>query len=279
MFHGDELEAFRAYAEAMPGNCTFLVDTYDTLDGVRHAVEVGKRLREQGHRMAGIRLDSGDLAWLSQQARRLLDEGGLPDTAILASNELDEYVITALHDQKAAVAVWGVGTRLVTGWGEPALGGVYKLSAVRDGPGAPWSYRVKLSEQLAKTTIPGILQVRRYRHAEGHLADVIYDVDHGLPAAPEIVDPLDHTRRRVIPAGTPGEDLLVPVLRAGAPVWSAPPLAEVRARASAELSRFHAGVKRLVHPHAFPVGLERELHDLRTRLVLEARQASPRRVP
>jgi nicotinate phosphoribosyltransferase len=242
-------------------------------------VEVGRRLRAEGHRLNGIRLDSGDLAWLSLRARKLLDDAGLRDTVILASNELDEHVITALKDQGAAIAVWGVGTRLVTGWGEPALGGVYKLSAVRDGPGAPWRYRVKLSEQLAKTTIPGILQVRRYRHADGYLADVIYDVDQGLPAAPEMVDPLDHTRRRVIEAGTPGEDLLAPVLRAGEPVWRAPALGEIRARGQAELARFHAGVKRLVHPHSYPVGLERGLFDLRTRLVLEARRAIPARTP
>jgi nicotinate phosphoribosyltransferase len=279
MIFDDELEAFQAYAKAMPANTVLLVDTYDTLDGVRHAIEAGRWLKSQGHRMAGIRLDSGDLAWLSQQARGMLDEAGLDDTVILASNELDEYVITALHDQKAAIAVWGVGTRLVTGWGEPALGGVYKLSAVRNGPGAPWEYRVKLSEQLAKTTIPGILQVRRFRYEGGYVADVIHDEELGLPASPEMIDPLDQTRRRLVPAGTPGEDLLVPVLRAGTPVWSPPPLSEVRARTLSELSRFHSGVKRLVHPHGYPVGLERGLHDLRTRLVLEARQASARRRP
>jgi nicotinate phosphoribosyltransferase len=263
----------------MPANAILLVDTYDTLEGVRHAIEVGRSLRDRGRRLTGIRLDSGDLAWLSQQARAMLDEAGLRDTAILASNELDEHVIEALQEQKAAVAIWGVGTRLVTGWDDPALGGVYKLSAVRDGPGRPWIHRVKLSEQIAKTTVPGVLQVRRYRHEGGFLADVIHDVELGLPAAPEMIDPLDFTRRRVIPAGTPGEDLLVPVLRAGQPVWRAPPLAEVRARAATQLEGFHVGVKRLVHPHAYPVGLESGLHDLRTRLILEARQAAARRIP
>src|SRR5512137_1044757 len=277
MLFADELEAFETYARALPGNTVLLVDTYDTLEGVRHAVEVGKRLAARGHRLAGIRLDSGDLAWLSQQARKLLDEAGLAGTAILASNELDEHVIHALQDQKAAIGIWGVGTRLVTGWDEPALGGVFKLSAVRDGPDRPWDYRVKLSEQLAKTTIPGILQVRRYHHRDGFLADVVHDVDLGLPAGPEMVDPLDHTRRRAIDPGTPGEDLLVPVLRGGRPVWEAPPLAEVRARAAAQLARVHAGVKRLVHPHSYPVGLERRLYDLRTRLVLAARDAATRR--
>ena len=277
MLFDDELTAFRTYARAMPSNTVLLVDTYDTLEGVRHAIEVGRSLKQEGHRLAGIRLDSGDLAWLSQQARKMLDAAGLVDTAILASNELDEHVIHALRDQKAAIGIWGVGTRLVTGWGEPALGGVYKLSAVRDGPGHPWSYRVKLSEQLAKTTVPGIQQVRRYRHDEGFLADVVHDVDLGLPPSPEMVDPLDFTRRRVIPEGTPYEDLLVPVLRGGEPVWTEPPLVEVRARAAAQLERFHAGVKRLVHPHAYPVGLERHLYDLRTRLILEAREAVTRR--
>ena len=277
MLFDDELEAFMAYARALPDNCVFLVDTYDTLEGVRHAIEVGRWLAQDGHGLVGIRLDSGDLAWLSQQARKMLDEAGFADAAIVASNELDEHVIQALQDQEAAIGVWGVGTRLVTGWGEPALGGVYKLSAVRDGPGGPWSYRVKLSEQLAKTTVPGILQVRRYRHADGFLGDVLYDTLLGLPPSPEMVDPLDFTRRRVIPEGTPHEDLLVPVLRGGVPVWTAPPLAAVRARAAEQLGRFHAGVKRLVHPHAYPVGLERNLYDLRTRLVLEARQRAPRR--
>jgi nicotinate phosphoribosyltransferase len=279
MLFDGELEAFRTYARAMPSNTILLVDTYDTLEGVRHAIDVGLELKKDGHRLTGIRLDSGDLAWLSQQARRMLDDAGLRDTAILASNELDEQVIHALQDQKAAIAIWGVGTRLVTAWGDPALGGVYKLSAVRDGPGEPWKHKVKLSEQLAKTTVPGIQQVRRYRHGDGFLADVIFDLELGLPPAPEMVDPLDFTRRRTIPEGTPFEDLLVPVLREGRSVWTTPPLAEVRARAAAQLAQLHAGVKRIVHPHAFPVGLERGLYDLRTRLILEARGSATRRPP
>src|SRR6185436_18428573 len=127
-----ELEAFDTYAEAMPNNCVFLVDTYDTLQGVRHAVEIGRRLRERGHEMVGIRLDSGDLAWLSIQARRILDEEGFPDAQILASSELDEHLIESMKLQGSRIVVWGVGTRLVTGGGDPALGGVYKLTAIRE---------------------------------------------------------------------------------------------------------------------------------------------------
>jgi nicotinate phosphoribosyltransferase len=273
MLFDDERESFLAFARALPANAILLVDTYDTRAGVEHAVEVGLWLREQGHRLAGIRLDSGDLAWLSQEARRRLDAAGLRDTVIVASNELDEFVIQALRGQEAAVGVWGVGTRLVTGWGEPALGGVYKLSAVRDGPGGPWRPCVKLSEQAAKVSIPGTLQVRRYEHPGGFLADVVWDEGTGLPPAPEMVDPLDPTRRRGIPAGTPGADLLVPVVRRGAAAGELPGLGASRARAREQLGRLHAGIKRFVHPHQYPVGLERGLHELRTRLVLEARGA------
>jgi nicotinate phosphoribosyltransferase len=271
MLFDDERAAFEAYAQALPGNCIFLVDTYDTLEGIQHAIEAGRWLRSQGKELLGIRLDSGDLAWLSIEARRLLDEAGFPDAAILASNELDETIIQSLKDQGARIAVWGVGTRLVTGADEAALGGVYKLGAVRDGPGAPWRHRVKVSEQSSKTTIPGVLQVRRYRQPHGFLADAIWDELTGLPDAPVLVDPFDPTRRREIPAGTAGEDLLVPIFRGGRRVYEPPPLAESRARAAVQLQGFHPGVKRFVNPHQFPVGLERGLYDLRTKLVLDAR--------
>ncbi len=271
MLFDDERASFEAYARALPGNCVFLVDTYDTPTGVRNAIEVGRWLRSQGKQLVGIRLDSGDLAWLSIEARRMLDEAGFPDAVIYGSNELDEIIIQSLKDQGARIAAWGVGTRLVTGAGDGALGGVYKLGATRDGPGAPWRHRVKISEQASKTTIPGVLQVRRFRHAHGFLADAIWDELSGPPGEVTIVDPFDPTRRREIPPGTPGEDLLVPVFRGGKRVYDPPPLVESRARTAAQLEGFHQGVKRFVNPHQFPVGLEQGLYDLRTRLVLEAR--------
>jgi len=241
---------------------------------VRHAVETGHWLRAHGAELAGIRLDSGDLAWLSQEARRLLDAAGLERTVILASNELDERIIESLKEQGARIAVWGVGTRLVTGAGEAALGGVYKLNAVRR-PGGAWIHRVKLSELSSKTSVPGLLQVRRFRSGDGHLADCVYDELSGLPTPTVIVDPLDHTRRREIPAGTPGEDLLVPVFRAGRLVYERPTLARSRQRTLDELGKLHGGVKRFVNPHQYPVGLEKGLFELRTRLILEARGLPP----
>ena len=153
MSFADEREAFRAYAAALPNNCIFLVDTYDSLEGVRHAVETGLWLREQGHEMIGIRLDSGDLAWLSVEARKILDEVGFPKAVIVASNALDEHIISSLKDQGAKINVWGVGTKLVTAYDQPALGGVYKLGAIR-GQDGRWNYKVKLSEQTAKVSTP-----------------------------------------------------------------------------------------------------------------------------
>jgi nicotinate phosphoribosyltransferase len=273
MIHDDEREAFLAYARALPANCVFLVDTYGSLSGIDHAIEAARWLRAQGKELVGIRLDSGDLAWLSIEARRRLDEAGFPRASILASNELDETIVQSLKDQGATIAVWGVGTRLVTGQPDGALGGVYKLGAVRASRDAPWEPRVKVSEQAAKTTVPGVLQVRRFTHAGGALADVIYDEPSGLPSPCVLVDPLDPTRRRELPAGTPGEDLLVPVFRRGRQVYRPPPMDAIRARTASQLASFHAGVKRFVNPHQFPVGLERGLHELRTRLVLEARGA------
>jgi nicotinate phosphoribosyltransferase len=265
-----ELDAFEAYARAQPNNCIFLVDTYDTLEGVRHAVDVGLRLRERGHELIGIRLDSGDLAYLSIEARRLLDEAGLTSAKVVASNDLDELTIASLKEQGARIDVWGVGTHLVTGGEQAALGGVYKLGAVRE-PGEPWRPRVKLSEQAAKTSNPGVQQVRRFSGPQGFLADVIFDEATGLPAEPVIVDPLDPTRRKRIPAGTPGEDLLLPVVRGGRTCYRPAAVRQARARVREQLERLHSGIKRFVHPHQYPVGLSLELHELKTRLVLEAR--------
>lgn len=266
----DEREAFHTYAEAMPNNCVFLVDTYDTLEGIRRAVETGRWLRERGHEMVGIRLDSGDLAWLSIEARKILDEGGFPKALIVASNDLDENIITSLKEQGATINVWGVGTKLVTAYDQPALGGVYKLTAIR-GKDERWSYRLKLSEQTAKISTPGIHQVRRFRVDQEFIADGIYDIERGAPGQFTLVDPLDLTRRKHIAAGTGFEDLLVPIFQRGQLVYKTPSLVEIRKRTQAQLAMFHSGVKRFVYPHQYPVGLELGLHDLKTELILRAR--------
>jgi len=265
-----ELEAFDAYADVMPHNCILLVDTYDTLQGVRHAIEVGRRLRARGGDLAGIRLDSGDLAWLSIEARKLLDAAGFTRTVIVASNDLDESLIESLKHQGAAIGVWGVGTQLVTGGSQSALGGVYKLTALRRADGT-WERKLKLSEQAVKVSTPGILQVRRFRSATECLGDGIYDLELGAPSPFVIVDPLDATRRKTMPPEATWEDLLVPVFRKGRRVYASPPLAAIRERAAAGLRQFRTGIKRLANPHEYPVGLELGLHHLKTRLMLAAR--------
>jgi nicotinate phosphoribosyltransferase len=264
-----ELEAFEAYAGAMPNNCVFLVDTYDTLMGVRHAIEIGRRLRERGHRLVGIRLDSGDLAYLSIEARRLLDEAGFPDAAIIASNDLDESIIASLKHQGAQINVWGVGTKLVTAYDQPAMGGVYKLGAIR-APGQPWQYKLKLSEQAIKVSNPGILQVRRFEERDSYAGDLIYDEALG-PGERHLVDPADITRRKRISDAAEAEDLLVPIFDEGKLVYMPPPLAASRDRTRRQLARFHGGIKRFLNPHEYPVGLELRLHQLKTELMLKAR--------
>ena len=269
----NELAAFEAYADAMPNNCVFLVDTYDTLEGVKKATDVGNALRERGHEMVGIRLDSGDLAWLSIAARKLLDEAGFPDASIVASNDLDELLIENLRHQGAQINVWGVGTKLATAYDQPALGGVYKLGAVKE-QGGDWQPRIKLSEQAVKTSNPGTQQVRRYRYRDQFVADVIYDELLGLTDAQRMVDPLDATRQRSLPTDGDFEDLLVPIFREGKRVYDPPGIHSIRDRTKQQLEACHAGIRRFVNPHQYPVGLEAELHDLKTRLIRQARTSN-----
>lgn len=270
MSFDDELAAFDGYAQAMPNNCVFLVDTYDTLDGVRNAVQVGQRLRSAGHEMVGIRLDSGDLAYLSVEARKILDAGGFPETTIVASNDLDEHIIESLKTQGAKIAVWGVGTKLATAYDQPALGGVYKLGAIKDDQGA-WRPKVKLSEQTAKTTIPGVLQVRRFHVGDAIAGDMIYDETAGIDSREELVDIKDAHRRKRIPAGAVGEDLLVPVMRGGALVGpfaeGAETLEVARARAQRQLARLHPSIRRLLNPHEYPVGVDIGLQERRDQMI------------
>lgn len=264
-----EREAFERYAEVFPKSCVFLVDTYDTLEGVRVAIEVGEALRERGHRLLGIRLDSGDLAELAQEARALLDSHGFEDAAIVASNDLDEYRIAALRERGAPITVWGVGTRLSTAYDQPALGGVYKLAALQDAAGA-WQPRIKLSATPVKTSIPGRLQVRRFVEGGGFVADAIYDEDAGF-VEPRLVAPEDDRQTQTIDASIPGEDLLVPVMRGGGRCDEPPPLPELRDRCRAQLAMVPAPVRALREPAPYFVGMEGSLARLRRRLIEEKR--------
>ncbi len=263
-----EQQAFDAYAEAMPDNSIFLVDTYDTIEGVKRAIQAGRRLAGQGHRMAGIRLDSGDIAELSIKARGLLDKAGFEDALIVASNELDEYVIADLKQRGARVNMWGVGTKLATAFEEPALGGVYKLSAIRK-KDEEWRYRVKLSDDPAKVSNPGVLQVRRFRRAGQFDADAIYDENRPPDREWVITDLEDPGGRRAMSAELPGEDLLEPLFRGGRCVYQCPALPEIQGRTKAQLDSLPAEFKHLKDSATYPVGLEEGLSQLKQKLMAE----------
>ncbi len=251
-----EREAFHGYAAALPNNCVFLVDTYDTEEGVRNAVREGLRLRARGHEMIGVRLDSGDLCKLAIRAREILDAGGFPNAVVVASNDLDEYRIAALKEAGAPIKLWGVGTRLATAKDQPALGGVYKLAAIRNEDGA-WEDRIKLSETPIKISNPGIQQVLRKVDDEGRfLGDIVMDVRDAPPSpAP----------------GTRIESLLVPVLRGGAAVTDLPDVHQLRDRTRIQLGALGKAVTRLNTPATYPVSLHAPLRARKDALIAAAR--------
>jgi nicotinate phosphoribosyltransferase len=270
----DEKTAFNAYAKAMPNNCVFLVDTYDTLEGVKHAIEVGKELKAQGYHLAGIRLDSGDLAYLSIKARQMLDDAGFIDTNIVASNDLDENIVTSLKQQEAKVNVWGIGTKLVTAFDQPALGGVYKITAIKNEHGQ-WDYKLKLSEQAIKISNPGLLQVQRFYDDDGLCAaDMIYDEESFHPEQQQqatIVDPLDPTRRKIVHEKSKHLLLLKPIFKNGRKCYESPDIHSIRAYAKQQLETLHPTIRRFTNPHQYPVGLEKGLYELKTNLILKLR--------
>lgn len=270
----DELTAFRAYADVFPRNCLLLVDTYDTLSsGVPNAITVFRELKEKGYQPVGIRLDSGDLAFLSRQARRMLDEAGFEDVKIFASGDLDEEIIWDLKAQGAAIDVWGVGTKLITSKDNPALGGVYKLCAEEiDGVYVP---RIKISENPAKVTNPGRKQVYRFydKRSGRALADLIAleeeDFSTGEPI--EIFDP-NNTWKRMTLCDYTARKMLVPIFVDGQLVYETPSLKEITEHAQQELETLWDEYKRLHSPHRYKVDLSKKLYELKHELLSKQRK-------
>lgn len=258
----DELQAFQAYASVMPHHCVLLVDTYGTIEGVKNAITVGNKLREEGADLLAIRLDSGDMADLSVKARKLLDEAGFEQTGILASNSLDEYVIRDLKEQGATISSWGVGTNLATAYDHPALDGVYKLSALREANGK-WQYKLKLSEQEIKISNPGRHQVRRFFCSDQYVMDVIYDLDLGISDSPESVSLDQAMRHKKLNDYDAFVDLLEPVFRRGELVQETQSIHAIRQGAMEETAYFHA-----THGESlYSVGLESSLYELKQTLI------------
>lgn len=266
-----EQESFDVYAEHLPENAIFLVDTFNTLEGVKHAISTGKRLKERGYPLLGIRLDSGDLAELSIAARKMLDEAGFNATQIYASNELDEVLIAELKRQGAKINVWGVGTHLVTGKDQAALDGVYKLSALENSEGE-WEYKLKLSEQMTKVSNPGILQVKRFSRGGMPTADMIYDIHHPSLGNHYLVDPFDTTKEKMIRHEEVGQDLLEPIFREGKQVYTPPSLEETRKKCLDELASFPVSIKRFLHPHLYVVGMEHQIYNIKMNLIKKLRE-------
>lgn len=269
----DELTSFRAYAQAFPNNCVLLVDTYEVEQGIRNAITVGLEMHARGERLSGIRIDSGDLAWLANMARRMLDEAGLRDCGIVLSNDLDEYTIQSIRDEGARPLSWGVGTKLATAFDQPTLGGVYKLSATRAAGQRLWTDRIKISESATKLTVPGVLDVRRYYGDDGRIAgDMVFDVCAGVGSYETIVDPADDLRRKDL-GGKRFETLLQPLARDGKTVLAARHRDALRGRerAASQLETLDESQKRMLNPHTYPVGLEYGLFERRRELVAHIR--------
>ncbi len=260
MAFDDELEAFRAYAKVFPTNCVLLVDTYDILQGLKNAITVGLEMKERGENLTAVRIDSGDLAWHTKLARKMLDDAGLYDTGVCLSNDLDEFSIKSILDSGAQVSSWGVGTKLVTAYDQPALGGVYKLAAKRMPGDAEWEPCMKVTGQSSKQTVPGILDIRRYFHDSGKLAgDMVYDVTYDVENE-RIIDPADELRQKDL-SGKRYVTLLEPLARGGKVVLQDEYRDALVARdyCRNQLELLDESQKRIINPHSYPVGLEYSL--------------------
>ncbi len=270
----DEYTAFKTYANMYPNSCTLLVDTYDTLkSGVPNAIRVFTKLRETGVHPAsyGIRLDSGDLAYLSKKARKMLDDAGFPDAVISASNDLDEYLIDSLKAQGAAITSWGVGTNLITSKDNPAFGGVYKLAAIQDENGA-FIPKIKLSENTEKVTNPGNKMIYRiYEKESGKLkADLICLVDEIYNEADDLLlfDPSEPWKKTRLKGGTyTMRSLMLPIFQNGECCYRSPKVMDIREYCKQELDTLWEETKRLVNPHEVYVDLSQKLYDIKLELL------------
>jgi nicotinate phosphoribosyltransferase len=266
-----ELEAFRAYCRVYPNDCLLLVDTYDTLkSGIPNAIKVGKELRAQGKgELRGIRLDSGDLAYLSQEARKMLDREGFEEVGIFASSDLDEWIIESIKKQGGRIDTWGVGTKLVTAYSTPALGGVYKLTAIEEkGRMVP---KIKRSDNPEKVTNPGLKKVIRFFDESGQMRGDVVILEEELPEAkplrgyhatiPQIskVYPLQFTR----------QELLVPIFQKGRLVYPLPSLKKIQENSRRNLEQLGFEFKRFKNPHIYHVSLSRQLMKTKRDLLRE----------
>ncbi len=264
----DELSAFRAYAAAFPDSTVLLVDTFDTLkSGLPNAITVARELRERGHSLRGIRLDSGDLAYLSREARAMLDAAGFPEVRILASNEIDELVIDSIRDEGGRVDIYGVGTKLATasGSGGVALGGVYKLVASNGQP------KMKFTSDPAKATLPGVKRVLRVVDPNGeYVQDVICLEGESIEGGAQVFDPTNPLRHTHLPADCRLVELRQVVMEDGQRTGPAETIATMAERCRNELALLPQGCRRFINPHHYKVSISAHLKSLRCTLIEQA---------
>ena len=271
----DELTAFRAYAKLYPSACILLADTYDTLgSGVPNAIRVFQEMRDAGIPLTfyGIRLDSGDLAYISKKARKMLDDAGFPDAVISASNDLDEYLIDSLKIQGAAITSWGGGTNLITSKDCPSFGGVYKLAAIKDRYTGKFIPKIKLSENTEKVTNPGNKTIQRiYDKETGKIiADLICLVDEEFDEKNSLLlfDPIETWKKTHLAPGTyTMRELLVPIFKNGECVYESPKVMDIREYCKKEQEALWDESRRLVNPHEIHVDLSNELWHMKAQLL------------
>ena len=276
----DEYTAFKTYGKLYPSACILLVDTYDTLkSGVPNAIRVFTEMRNSGVPLTfyGIRLDSGDLAYLSKKARRMLDAAGFPDAVISASNDLDEYLIDSLKVQGCQITSWGVGTHLITSKDWPSFGGVYKLAAIQDSKTGEFIPKIKLSENSEKVTNPGNKTIYRIYEADtGKIkADLICLVDESFSEDDPLIlfDPNEPWKKTKLEPGTYRmREMMIPVFRKGECVYHSPKVMEIREYCSAELDTLWEETRRLVNPHGVYVDLSQKLYDMKIQLLNQMSQ-------
>lgn len=263
-----ELDAFRAYAKIYPDSCLLLVDTYDTLkSGVPNAIKVFDELTATGKKPVGIRLDSGDLAYLSKKARRMLDDAGYPYVKIFASGDIDEYILSSLHQQGAKIDAWGIGTKLITSADKPALGGVYKLAAIQEN--GKWVPKMKISDTIEKTTNPGIKTTYRIYAENGMAAaDLICLVDEEIDTAKPLTvfHPVETWKKTTFTNYTV-RNIMIPIFKNGKQVYAFPTISEVADYAKKSREEFWEEYMRLVNPHVYKVDLSEKLYNLKQELV------------
>lgn len=264
----DELTAFRAYAKASPDKCLLLVDTYDTLkSGMKNAITVFKELKEQGYKPVGIRLDSGDLAYLSKTARKMLDDAGFKDAKICASGDLDEYSIQSLKNQNAKIDFWGVGTKLITSYKMPSLGGVYKLSAIENN--GVLEPKIKISDNIVKITNPGFKTIfRLYNNDNMALADVVCLNDEIIDTSKPLTlyHPIE-TWKKTTFIDFKARKLHEKIFDGGKLIYKLPTLKVIAEYAAKEITTFWSEYRRIDNPHIYKVDLSDKLYDLKQKLL------------